>query len=265
MGDNMKHRRLQELGESDFEIVEGQPDIRGWDVKNEQGQKIGEVEELILDAQLRKVRYMVVDLDDNDLDLDDLDDKEVLIPIGLAQLDKEDDDVIVPSLSTDQLLSLPDYDDDNLTPDVERTISSVLGRAGISGTANVSSPGDYDENFYNHEHFNDENLYRLRQPAATTASASTGTRGMQFRDRMGQSGSEVEGYTGTEGLGNERSGYRNRTGSFREENIEDNASVPVNRGSLDDAEELRTDRDISSTDRNTGGSSDSESNREDSL
>ena len=30
--DNMKHRRLQELDRSDFEIVEGEPDIRGWDV-----------------------------------------------------------------------------------------------------------------------------------------------------------------------------------------------------------------------------------------
>jgi len=31
--DTMKHRRLQELDRSDFEIVKGEPDIRGWDVK----------------------------------------------------------------------------------------------------------------------------------------------------------------------------------------------------------------------------------------
>ena len=68
--DNMKHRRLQELDRSDFSIVEGEPDIRGWDVRNTQGQKIGEVEELIIDAQRKKVRYMVVDLDDNELELD---------------------------------------------------------------------------------------------------------------------------------------------------------------------------------------------------
>ena len=37
--DNMKHRRLQELDRSDFGIVEGEPDIRGWDVKNTRGQK----------------------------------------------------------------------------------------------------------------------------------------------------------------------------------------------------------------------------------
>ena len=39
--DNMKHRRLQELDRSDFQIVDGEPDIRGWDVKNINKQKIG--------------------------------------------------------------------------------------------------------------------------------------------------------------------------------------------------------------------------------
>ena len=42
--DTMKHRRLQELDRSDFEIVNGEPDIRGWDVRNNAGKKIGEVE-----------------------------------------------------------------------------------------------------------------------------------------------------------------------------------------------------------------------------
>jgi len=82
--DNMKHRRLQELDESDFEIVDGQPDIRGWDVKTGDGTTIGEVDELILDARERKVRYMLVDLDEDKLDLDE--NRKVLIPIGTAQL-----------------------------------------------------------------------------------------------------------------------------------------------------------------------------------
>src|SRR5688500_10959296 len=109
--ENMKHRRLQELDRSDFEIVEGEPDIRGWDVRNSSGQKIGEVEELILDAQNKKVRYMVVDLDDNELDLDE---RRVLIPIGLAELDKEDDDVLLPSVTVEHLRALPKYEEDKL-------------------------------------------------------------------------------------------------------------------------------------------------------
>src|SRR5215211_4992489 len=105
--DSMKHRRLQEMDRSDFEIVKGEPDIRGWDVKNALGKKIGEVEELIVDAQQKKVRYMVVDLDDNELKLDH---RKVLIPIGLAELHKEDDDVLLPSVEAEQLTALPGYD-----------------------------------------------------------------------------------------------------------------------------------------------------------
>src|SRR5687767_13202142 len=123
--DNMKHRRLQELDRSDFGIVEGEPDIRGWDVKNSRGQKIGEVEELIVDAQQKKVRYMVVDLDDNELDIDD--DRKGLIPIGLAELHRKDDDVIIP-VEAAQLKSIPEYDSDKLDAEVERKICSTLGR-----------------------------------------------------------------------------------------------------------------------------------------
>src|SRR5215212_6182232 len=129
--DTMKHRRLQELDRSDFEIVDGEPDIRGWDVKNINGQKIGEVEELILDAQEKKVRYLVVDLDDNELKLDH---KKVLIPIGLAELDEHDDDVLIPNVSAQQFEKLPGYDKNNLTGDMERRVCSVLGRQTASTT-----------------------------------------------------------------------------------------------------------------------------------
>jgi hypothetical protein len=146
--DDMKHRRLQELGESDFEIVDGQPDIRGWDVKNAAGETIGEVEELILDAQTRKVRYMVVELDDDALNLDE--DRKVLIPIGIAQLHEDDDDVLLPNVSVAQLTQLPEYDEDHLDDEVERSISTVLGRS--AGTATGVSGSD---DFYAHDHFNE--------------------------------------------------------------------------------------------------------------
>jgi sporulation protein YlmC with PRC-barrel domain len=120
--DNMKHRRLQEMDRSDFEIVDGDPDIRGWDVKNTRGQKIGEVEDLIVDAQMKKVRYVVLDMDDNELDLDD---RKVLIPIGLAELHRKDDDVIIP-VENDQLRSLPNYDADKLDESVEQKIILMM-------------------------------------------------------------------------------------------------------------------------------------------
>ena len=70
-------RRLFKLHELDnYEVADGQPDIRVWDVKDEGGKTFGEVKDLIFDTQSLKVRYMVVDLDDNDFDLDD---REVLV------------------------------------------------------------------------------------------------------------------------------------------------------------------------------------------
>ncbi len=225
MSSNMKHRRLQELGESDFEIVDGQPDIRGWDVKNEAGQKIGEVEELILDAQQRKVRYLVVEMDDNDFDLDD---REVLLPIGMAELHKEDDDVIIRSIGVEQLSALPEYDEDHLTPEVERQICTALGRSGMVSTSPISD-ADHDATFYDHEHFNDNNLYRQRLPVSGFADVEMDTSGYSLRDRTVISGSEVGGYTGDAGSYDRERTTGNPGGVVRENEIRNESAVPVNR------------------------------------
>ena len=84
-----KGRRLQELRGSDFEIAKGQPDIRGWDVRDNAGRKFGKVHDLIFDIRANKVRYMVVNiLDTKELELEK---RTVLVPIGLAELDGADD------------------------------------------------------------------------------------------------------------------------------------------------------------------------------
>jgi len=146
-------KRLQELGGSDFEIADGQSDIRGWDVKDANDKKIGEVDELIFDEQSRKVRYIVLDLEGNTFDLDT---REVLVPIGIAQLHEKEDDVILPGVTSAQLQSLPEYDKDSITNDIENKVRTVF--AGIGGAALASGAND----FYNHEHFNEDNLYRNR-------------------------------------------------------------------------------------------------------
>lgn len=164
-----KYRRLQELDRSNFEIVKGEPDIRGWDVRYRDGQKIGSVEELILDTKARKVRYMVVDLDENELRLED---RKILIPIGFAELDTKSDDVLIPNVTVDQLCTLPDYNKNSLNPDVERKISSTFGRKAIDPIAptkrtqrdvsEVEYEDDIDPDFYKHDYYNTDNLYRNR-------------------------------------------------------------------------------------------------------
>jgi stress response protein YsnF len=190
--DENKHDHLVELGGSDFEIVDGEPNIKGWDVKNELGELIGEVDELLFDPQSRQVRYLVVDLDRN-LGLDT--DKKILVPIGVAELYKdgyaqdEDDttdrdlhieryagvdndsdytaegvynpaddgkEVIIP-VTTQQLAELPSYKKGHVSPETEsivRNVFSGLGTADLAGTIAYNR-----EDFYTHDHFNENKFY----------------------------------------------------------------------------------------------------------
>ena len=166
MANENKNRRLQELGGSDFEIAEGQPDIRGWDVKDSNGKKFGEVDELIFDVQSLKVRYIVLDLDDNDFDIED---RDVLVPIGIAQLHDKDDDVILPGVTATQLSSLPEYEEGNIEGDMENQVRTVF--AGVGGAALTGVTLASDDDFYNHDHFNEDNLYRSRD-AGTNAGTT---------------------------------------------------------------------------------------------
>lgn len=169
--DNTKHRRLQELDRSDFELVKGDPDIRGWDVKNGVGQKIGEVEELIVDAREKKVRYMVVDLDDNELKLEH---RKVLLPIGLAELHKEHDDVLLPAVTAAQVSALPAYAKDGLDEEMERIICRTLGRDTVPPASETTAPAPgntQSDDFYKHDYFHDDNLYKHRLHEAQPAKA----------------------------------------------------------------------------------------------
>lgn len=156
---------LKKLKGSDYEIAEGQPDIRGWDVKDENGKQIGEVEELIFDENARKVRYMVVDLEDNEFDLDD---REVLLPIGMAQLHKDDDDVLLPGITAAQLSSLPDFDDDSLSGDFEDKVRGVFGMGGATAAGSAALSSTRGDDYYNHDHFNEDNLLRNRRGTSDT-------------------------------------------------------------------------------------------------
>ena len=91
-------KRLQKLKGSDYEIVDGEPDISSWDIKDSAGNKIGKVDDLIFDTQSRKVRYIILS-PHKDLKLDK---KNVLVPIGIGELHTKDDDVILPGVTAEQ-------------------------------------------------------------------------------------------------------------------------------------------------------------------
>lgn len=143
------NNQLQSLNESDYQIVDGEPDITGWDVLNSAGTKFGEVDDLLFDAESRAVRYLVVELHANDAEITE--ERKVLIPIGVAELHTDDDDVIVPNVSTLQLTGLPVYEPGMLSPENEVHIRNVF-EGGAAPTYGIAE-------FYEHEHFNEDRFY----------------------------------------------------------------------------------------------------------
>lgn len=150
------YRYLQELSGSDFQIVDDEPNIIGWEVKNENGTYIGEVEELLFDQQARAVRYMIVDLNDNGMNLED---KKVMIPLGIAHLHVSDDEVVLPGLHIDQFNALPEYDKAQLGPELEVQIRSVIGSPAALRMEDTIT--EFDQNaFYDHHHFDRGRFYQ---------------------------------------------------------------------------------------------------------
>ncbi len=148
-------KRLCRLGDmSDYEVADEDPDIRGWDVLGENGEKIGTVEELIVDTSTMKVRYLDIDLDDSVIEGNE--ERHVLIPIGAAKLDDDDDNVFVQGLDRRVVNRFPAYKDRQpVTRDYENQIRSTL-------SPGYNTAGS-KENFYEHEHFDEKRFYGSRR------------------------------------------------------------------------------------------------------
>jgi sporulation protein YlmC with PRC-barrel domain len=190
MSSDSRKKRLQELRGSDFEMAKGQPDIRGWEVVDPAGHKVGKVHELVFDTEAKRVRYMIVNIaDSKELQLEK---RTVLVPIGLAELHRAHDSVVLPQVTPFQLRALPKYDKDHLGPKAEMDISAVFGRSHTAiGTdeAHSSAP------FYDHDHFNESNLYRNRPGHTSSDTQRQTTTHHRDSDELKDSGIGPAAYT----------------------------------------------------------------------
>lgn len=162
---------LDEL--SDFEVAEGNPDVRGWEVYASDGQKIGAVDQLLVDTDALKVRYLDVDLDDSlvaqgENEQTSNQERHILIPIGYARLDESDDQIFVDELSSAQIRTLPAYGHEPLTRDYEVDLRQRFDRdypaagaaqAGTTAAATAAAAGD----FYAHDLYDEERFYNARR------------------------------------------------------------------------------------------------------
>jgi uncharacterized protein (TIGR02271 family) len=98
---------------SGYKVADGEPDIRGWDVMASDGRRLGRVDDLLVDTQANKVRYV---------DVEGGAQGHVTIPIGYARLERDSKQVLVDRLSDDQYQALPAYDRGPITRDYEEQV-----------------------------------------------------------------------------------------------------------------------------------------------
>jgi uncharacterized protein (TIGR02271 family) len=126
-----------------YKVADGEPDIRGWDVVASDGQRLGKVEELLVDTQANKVRYVDVDVDG--------DNRHITVPIGYARLEESRHQVLVDGLGTEQLRAMPTYTQGGMTRDYEEQV----GRA-----CNVA-PAAETPDYYDNQAFRNDKEMRL--------------------------------------------------------------------------------------------------------
>lgn len=174
--DNTRLNHLEELKGSDFQIAEGMPDIQGWKIVDISGEKIGKVKDMLFDKEARKVRYIITTVNS---DVDGLDDRDVLIPIGQAELDIPDEEVKIPTHTFSQLAGLPSYISGELTPEHEYSVRNTFLNSGTgmsSGTGAMGS-GTMDtpynrETFYTDESFDEGRFYNRERHSGGTQNLS---------------------------------------------------------------------------------------------
>lgn len=134
----------------DFKVAEGEPDVRGWAVIASDGRTIGEVDQLLVDTAAMKVRYLDVDVDDDLLEVDE--DRHILIPIGYARLDPDQDRIYVDQMASTQVTTIPAYTREPLTRSYETTLGTAYG---ADRTA--------EDDFYAHDLYDADRFYASRR------------------------------------------------------------------------------------------------------
>ena len=154
---DLRLARLEEL--KGFQIAEGDPDIRGWEVRTPDDRKVGKVEELIVDPIERRVRYMEVKVDRKALDIDD--DRHILIPIGTARLKEDKHDVLIERLPARGLAGVPEYKRGPISREYETSLRDYYGASAV----------DVPENYYKDEIYDDTRLFSRKGDVVDSGDA----------------------------------------------------------------------------------------------
>lgn len=167
---------LGDLG--DYQVADGYPDPRGWDVRGAGGQTVGKVHDLIVDTGQMRTRYLDIKLDKGALGTSD--DHDVLIPVGAAQLDETDDCVMLGAMTEAQLAALPTFNHGEITREYEDSILTHMPAGGTAGTANAATGtatgAAMGADYYATHHFDDNRFFssrgRMRNDSGESANSA---------------------------------------------------------------------------------------------
>ncbi|MCU0548201.1 MAG: PRC-barrel domain-containing protein [Leptolyngbya sp. Prado105] len=129
---------------SDYKDSFSGHDIKNFDVYADRDDKVGNVKNVLVDEDTGRFRYFIVDTGFWFLG------KQVLLPVGLAQVNYEDKQVVVPGLTKQQVENLPEFTEDlRIDNDYEEQVRNIYSplapTTGIVGTGYpLLGPGIYD-------------------------------------------------------------------------------------------------------------------------
>ncbi|NTE04547.1 PRC-barrel domain containing protein [Agrobacterium tumefaciens] len=160
----IEYVNLEELSHGDYKVIDGETDITGWPVRDENGTKVGKVRDLLFDPLQNAVRYIIIDLDQS---VSGDDEKAILIPIGYANLGDDKKEVILPVMTESQFMAMPRYIIGEVTRDTEVQIRSAIAGSSALGVEEEPVATEHAE-FYRHHHFDRGNVITMRNASEKT-------------------------------------------------------------------------------------------------
>lgn len=125
-------------------------DLKNYSVYAVGDDKVGSVSDILVDERSGKLRYFVVDTGFWVFG------KKVLLPVGMATIDRNDNRIYAKTLLKEQVENLPDFNDlETLDYDYEEQVRGVYRPATATSaktkTAAKSKPATYDRSSYSYE------------------------------------------------------------------------------------------------------------------
>lgn len=151
---NGSDSQLYRLGElENYKIASDEPDVRGWTIVDRDNKEFGTIEELVVDPDKKKVRYLDVNTSRYRPSEEE---HRLLIPIGLAQIDDSHDQVRIRDVEKDILDSVPAHSGGVVSRAYEEEVAERFNNQERTPTA----PRNAD--FYSSDLYDESRFYAPR-------------------------------------------------------------------------------------------------------